>query len=450
MDRSLRMHRASLHAVGSAVVCAGFSVMVVIGAHGRDVADNTRAAVKAGEQVVPLVKQDRLPRVLPGDEAAAVQVLDAGRRVVAATARSAGRPPMASFRPDGDELITHRDLCPPTGLEGCMTVAALRFYQPEGNWMVYSARPVVPIYGNWALIGVLGGLSALVAGVAGVGTYKLVGRTLAPMEAIQAELAEITATAFHRRVPVPATPEEVRLLAEAVNTTLDRLESAHEKLRNYTSDVSHDLRGPITAIRAQLEEALMSPEDTEWPRTAGSMMAGVERLQALVSDLLVVAQLDAGVPLAREVTDLSALVATELDQRPRNKKISRDLAKGVFTRCDRMRICRVVANLMDNAERHADSQISVVVRHAGAMALLEVIDDGAGIPADQHETVFQRFTRLDDSRELDPCGTGLGLAIGSQIAEAHHGTLTIQDSPRGAHFVLRLPATRSDRESVTR
>jgi signal transduction histidine kinase len=110
----------------------------------------------------------------------------------------------------------------------------------------------------------------------------------------------------------------------------------------------------------------------------------------------------------------------------------------------RLRITRLLANLLDNAERHATSQITVTlradtVRADGSTATLEVIDDGAGIAPEHREKVFDRFTRLDASRNRDAGGTGLGLPIARQIAQAHQGTLTIQDSTRGARFVLRLP-----------
>jgi signal transduction histidine kinase len=104
-----------------------------------------------------------------------------------------------------------------------------------------------------------------------------------------------------------------------------------------------------------------------------------------------------------------------------------------------MRLSRLLTNLMDNAERHATSQITVNVRPEDSMAIVEVIDDGAGIAADLREVIFKRFTRLDASRSRDAGGTGLGLAIARQIAESHDGTLTLEDSERGARFVLRLP-----------
>ena len=106
---------------------------------------------------------------------------------------------------------------------------------------------------------------------------------------------------------------------------------------------------------------------------------------------------------------------------------------------DLQRLTRVLTNLLDNAERHAKSTITVTVRREPDAAVLEVLDDGAGIPPEHREAVFQRFTRLDTARSRDAGGTGLGLAIARQIAEAHGGTLTIEDSLSGARFVLRLP-----------
>jgi signal transduction histidine kinase len=319
-----------------------------------------------------------------------------------------------------------------------MSVFALDVYQRDGVWVVYVANPVIPWYGDSTLLYFMVGASLLIITMAAVGTHHAIGRTLAPVDAIRTELAEITATGLDRRVPVPKNQNEIKLLAETVNGTLDRLESAYEQLRHYTSDASHDLRSPITAMRTQVEEALMYPDDTDWPRTATAVLIGTDRLQALVTDLLTLARLDAGAPLTLERTDLAELAGIELDRRPHRVKVIRNLGKGTFIQCDRLRLARLVTNLIDNAGRHAYSQITVIVRADGPQTVLEVIDDGAGIPAELREMVFQRFTRLDDSRARDPQGTGLGLAIARQIAEEHQGTLTIEDSPRGARLVLRL------------
>ena len=126
------------------------------------------------------------------------------------------------------------------------------------------------------------------------------------------------------------------------------------------------------------------------------------------------------------------------------------LEPGVVVIGDRLRLGRLLTNLIDNAERHADSMITITVRRAPGdeydgqrfphgVAMLEVIDDGQGIDPDKRELVFQRFARLDAARSRDAGGTGLGLPIARQIAETGGGSLQIEDSPCGARFVLRLP-----------
>jgi signal transduction histidine kinase len=129
-----------------------------------------------------------------------------------------------------------------------------------------------------------------------------------------------------------------------------------------------------------------------------------------------------------------------------SREIVQHLATGVTVSGDRMRLGQLIGNLVQNAQRHASSTITITVRRADddprfpeRAAELEVLDDGAGVAADQRETVFQRFTRLDTARSRDAGGVGLGLPIARQIAESHGGTLTIQDSARGARFVVRLP-----------
>jgi signal transduction histidine kinase len=434
----------------AALVCIGVSVLFLLYA-GRKEADAALARTgEAWNRVVPLIRQGPLPSVLAGDKGEAIQVLDAQNRVVAATWQLAGKPPMATFRSTSSEVRAARALCPPAGLQGCMTVVSSKVYQPEGIWLLYVAVPAVAWYGNATALFLAIGVSVLMTTMVAAGTFRATNSTLAPINAIRTELAEITSTGLDRRVPVPGNNEEIKFLAETVNDTLDRLEGAYQQLRRFTSDASHDLRNPITAMRAQVEQALMYPDDTDWPRTATAVLAGIERLQGIVTDLLTLARLDARAPLTREPTDLGQLVGAELDRRTWSRmEIVKDLQRNAVITCDRLRITRVLANLLDNAERHAASQITVIVRADGSMTILEVIDDGAGIAVEQREMVFDRFTRLDASRDRDAGGTGLGLSIAREIAQAHQGTLTIEDSECGARFVLRLPRVRSHSRPLT-
>ncbi len=437
---SVLVRRTVGYSAVAALVCAGVSLLFLVVVGSKD-ADAARARVTgAWDRAVPLIREGFLPSVLPAGKDIAIQVLDTRHQVVAATPQLARKPPMATFHATSASVHSERVLCPPAGLKGCMTVFSYKVYQPDGPWLLYVAVPTVPWYGNTAALSFAIGMSLLMTAMTAAGTFHVAKRDMTAVDAIRTELAEITATHLHRRVPVADNnQEEIKLLAGTVNDTLDRLEGAYKQLRQFTSDASHDLRSPLTAMRAQLEEALMHPDDTDWPRTTAAVLAGVDRLQAIVTDLLTLARLDARAPLDLSPTDLGRLVSGELDRRAYRMEIVRDLQQNVVVDCDRLRITRLLVNLLDNAERHATSQITVSVRADGPTATLEVLDDGAGIAPEHRERVFDRFTRLDASRDRDSGGTGLGLAIAREIAEAHQGTLTIQDSERGARFVLRLP-----------
>ena len=439
---SLRARTTAAAAAVAALVCIGVSVLalVLVGIEETGTADNRLTA--GWDRTLPIIKLGHLPAVLPdrrdGKEQA-IQVLNGHGRVVAATRQLVGEPPIATLRPGDGGVRTQRTLCHAAGLKGCVSVDMFKIYsQPDGIWLLDVAVPLVPWYGSLTALFLAIGASLLMTMMMAAAVFRAVGKTLTPVDAIRTELTEITATDLHRRVPIPRH-KEFRALAETANATMDRLEGAYQQLRQFTSDASHDLRTPIAAIQTQVEEALMYPDDTNWPRTAESVLAGIQRLQAIVTDLLTLARLDAGVPLTREPTDLGELVGAELDRRTSRVRIVRDLHHNVVVGADRLRIIRLLGNLLDNAERHTASQIAVTVKADGPTAILEVVDDGVGIAAEHREMVFDRFTRLDAARSRDAGGTGLGLAIARQIAHAHQGTLTIEDSAQGARFVLRLP-----------
>ncbi|GLX97314.1 HAMP domain-containing sensor histidine kinase [Herbidospora sp. NBRC 101105] len=439
---SFRTRRTIATGVLMVLMCLGLSLLFLMYVGGKEGDKALQQGLSAWNNVEPLIPQGRLPSELPHAEDEVVQVVDAHDKVVASSSQLAGQPAMATFHSTGDKLSTTRVLCPPAGLEGCRTVTSINVYQPDGIWSIYVATPTVPWYGNTTAVLLAIGTSLLVTTAVTAWVFRDITKAVKPVAAIQRQLADITAAQLERRVPVPGTYdtyEEVTVLAETVNGTLDRLEGAYERLRRFTSDASHDLRSPITAMRLQLDEALTYPDDADWPTVATTVLTGVDRLHAIVTDLLALARLDAGAPLSGEPTDLGRLAGDELDQRPHRTKIVRRLQPGVCVDCDRLRISRVLVNLLDNAERHAASQITVTVRAEEGTAVLEVLDDGAGIAVEDRERVFERFTRLEAGRDRDAGGTGLGLAIAREIANAHGGTLAVEDSDRGARFVLRLP-----------
>ncbi|MGW0200210.1 ATP-binding protein [Nonomuraea sp. NPDC003201] len=276
----------------------------------------------------------------------------------------------------------------------------------------------------------LPGVPAVLLVVAGM-TWLSVGRALAPVAAIRAKVADITARDLHQRVPVPGSKDEIASLATTVNGTLDRLETAVDTHKRFVADAAHELRSPIATLRARLELA----EPSELTREA---LADVERLQSLAADLLILAKLDAGEPLRAAELDLGQVAAEESVRARRRPEVrlELDIEPDVVMKGSRAHLDRLMTNLADNAVRHAASTVRVLVRAEEDQAVLEVRDDGPGIPPEQREAVFARFTRLDEARARDAGGAGLGLPIARDIAHLHGGTLVYADSGFIAKFPL--------------
>ncbi|MGW0566311.1 ATP-binding protein [Streptomyces tauricus] len=304
---------------------------------------------------------------------------------------------------------------------------------------VYAGAPLSAEQGavGTALTAMLIGLPLLLVTVSGV-TYVVTRRALRPVEGIRAEMAAITASEdLSRRVPEPGTHDEIARLARTTNQTLAALEASVERQRAFVADASHELRSPIASLRTQLEVGAAHPEllDVE------GAVEDTVRLQRLAADLLLLARLDAGERSADARLDLAALVRTEAGKRAGDRvDVSVD-AEAVEVSGSRGQLARVLGNLLDNAQRHTRSSVAVRVRRVGDWAVLEVADDGDGVPAAERERVFERFVRLDEARARDDGGAGLGLAIARDVAVRHGGTLGVREAAGGgALFELRLPA----------
>lgn len=442
---SVRTRMTLLAGAVMAALCVVFGVFILVGAHDRATDDRTSTILQAELHVARHISRNQLPDVLPDHGIAALQVVDSRGRLVASNLRMIGEPRMAAFAPPDDSLLTNRVICTVPGFGStCMIVVAIRVAGAGGDWIVYGADLVVPWYIDRSVVVTLLIGSALLISATAIGAYRTVSKTLDPVDDIVAELAEITSTDLGRRVPVPDHHDEIRKLAETANLTLERLEAGVEQQRRFASDASHDLRSPITAIRTQLEAAMLHPDEADWTAMAQALLSSLDRLEAIVVDLLVLARLDAGARCEGDRVDLRELVVSELERRAPEAHVMTDLGPEAIVDGDRLQLGRLLTNLLDNAARHADSTVTISVRRKDDEAVLEVNDDGPGISPDQREFVFQRFTRLDASRSKDLGGTGLGLAIAREIAERHGGSLTIEDSEKGARFVLKIPAAPAD------
>ena len=271
-------------------------------------------------------------------------------------------------------------------------------------------------------------------------TWLLVGRALRPVHEITDEVAGISASGLHRRVPVPAGSDEISDLANVMNGMLDRVESGVSRQRQFSADASHELRSPIASLRIAAELIERQPEHQRTAGLATDIVAEADRMDALIGDLLALARHDdQGTTQSHERVDLAEVVSAAQRAIPACEgiEVSTHIAAHttIVGACSQLE--RAVRNLVENACRHASRRVAITVSTDHTVS---VEDDGPGVPPDQRSRIFERFARADDARTRSVGGTGLGLALVQAIAERHGATVTVDDSPTlgGARFVLRF------------
>ncbi|MFI6602904.1 sensor histidine kinase [Nonomuraea sp. NPDC050536] len=418
--RSVRV-RATLAATLVVAVALGIAAAVLVTALRASLKDSADAeAARRAVLAAPLVLQGYRAKSKPavGLEKAPDPDVIVGKNGSVTTALPADDASVTTWAQPGD-----------------FAVASMTISTEAGPATVYARASLAPAQEaldtlNRAL---LPGIPALLLVVAGM-TWFSVGRTLAPVASIRTKLAHITARDLHQRVPVPESKDEVAALAGTVNGTLDRLETAVETHKRFVADAAHELRSPIATLRARLELA----DPSELTREA---LRDIERLQTLAADLLMLARLDAGEPMLTDELDVGQVAAEESLRHTTSKvRLELDVQPDVVIQGSRGHLARLVTNLVDNAVRHAAGTVVVRVARKGDQAVLEVLDDGPGIPPEHREAVFDRFTRLDEARARDGGGVGLGLAIARDIAVLHGGTLVAQDGGLIARFPVNQVA----------
>lgn len=288
------------------------------------------------------------------------------------------------------------------------------------------------------------GLPLLVALFA-AGTWLMVGRTLRPVEDMRAEVASISHQRLHRRVPAPASNDEIGRLARTMNEMLGRLEDAANRERAFVGNASHELRSPLAAFRTQLEVATAHPEGADWPSLAASLLADTNRMEGMVHDLLFLARDDAEDTRPMKPVDLDDVVLEEV-ARMRTTcpvEVHTENVGGAPLLGHSDDLGWLVRNLLDNACGHASSRVDVSLETTEDQVELTVADDGPGVAPEDRPRIFERFYRADPVRNRHTSGTGLGLAIAISVAEAHGGTIRLlDDDGRGARFVVSLPVMR--------
>ena len=285
-------------------------------------------------------------------------------------------------------------------------------------------------------------------GVAVAGGFVLVHRALEPVERMAVKAEEITQHSLSERLPVVESGDELERLSVSLNHMIARLEDAIRGSKQFVADASHELRTPLTVMRGELEslaqDARLAGETRE---TLGSVLEEVERLAEIVESLFSLSRLDAGEAEAWQRFDLAELAATTAEQMSllatdKDIRLVCDSAPGVNIRGERARLKQVIVNLLDNAIKYTPrgGHIALNVRREGAWAVLEVTDDGVGIPADSLPHVFKRFVRVDSSRAREPGGAGLGLSIVRSICAAHGAEVEVTSTAgKGSTFRVRHP-----------
>ncbi len=282
----------------------------------------------------------------------------------------------------------------------------------------------------------------IVVALAAFGTYRLVGSALQPVERMRARVSSLTTDVLAQRIPVPPTDDEVARLAVTLNDMLERIAAGQAAQRRFVSDASHELRSPLATITAALNLAQVRPEELDRELIEEALLPETRRMARLVDDLLLLAHADENLHALKMVdVDLDDIVYAEED-RVRTLTELRVIMSVTAVRIagDPQALSRLVRNLVDNAIRHARSEIRLECRPSDDHAQIIVADDGPGIPAADRLRVFDRFVRLDSPRTRDIGGAGLGLSIVAEIVSAHRGRIQITESAGGgAQFLVQLP-----------
>ncbi len=447
-----RLRRLSLRARLSLVSVVALAVGLVVGGvllvgvlnFALLRAVNTEA-LETARAVANLVDQDALSDPVPVSPGMQVQVVDGQGRVRAGSVTADRLVPILypdELRdlPDGEGVVIPGDRI---GLTGAVRVVTVEAGRPGDPVRVLVARSTADVaQGVHVLrITLLVAFPLLVALIAAV-SWRVVGAALRPVEALRAGAEDITGGARPDRLPVPDSEDEIHRLAVTLNGMLHRLDSARARQRAFVADAAHELRSPLTNMRTELEVAQRLPDSTDWLSLSGDLLTDVDRLSRLVDDLLLLARADDATTRAvapAEPVELGELLAGVAARHP-SVRYDRPAA-ALWTTGDRDALGRVVANLLDNAVRHAAATVTLTVARDGAYQLISVRDDGPGIPAADRERVFDRFTRLDDARARDAGGSGLGLAIVRELVRRHGGTITLGDAEPGLRADVRLPTS---------
>lgn len=433
-------------AVGSFAL---YGVLTVVGFRTLDNAGDATA-----EEVADLVDRDRLPDPIPVTGSQIVQVLDSRNRVVSSSVNGDRLSAVVTPAEVTTALDGHHPQVPGSrlGLDSSLRISAVEAGPPDARRTVVAAQRVADIEDSQRVLGLtLLATYPLLLLVLALIAWRVVGAALRPVEMLRSTAERISGTGQEERLPVSASQDEVHDLAVTLNSMLDRLSASRARQRAFVADAAHELRSPLSSMRTQLEVAERLGEGTEVTR---DLQAEVVRMAGLVEDLLVLARLDRESSPARprSPVELHDVLVQVVDRHSgaRVAVTAGDLPDiVVLGNAEVLR--RVFDNLTDNAVRHASTGVRVELQPHGVRVDVLVSDDGTGIPEDERERVFDRFTRLDEGRDRDAGGSGLGLAIVRELVQQAGGTVVLEAGEAGGLVArVSLPVAPSSELSSAR
>jgi two-component system OmpR family sensor kinase len=399
----------------------------------------------------------------PGQPEGTVVVATSGGGVTSGVLDSAGNGQPLSSEVQGTLLAVPVDGQPHTvdlGDLGGYRVLASR--EPDGD-MVVTGLPLAGLESTLLRLSVVIGLVALLGlAAAAVAAAVIVRLALRPLRRVAATAQEVARMPLDRgdvalelrvadvdtdpRTEVGQVGASLNALLGTVDSALQARQASESKVRRFVADASHELRTPLAAIRgyAELSRRTGVPMEPDLALVMTRIESAADRMTGLVEDLLLLARLDSGRPLAHDVVDLAAVVDEAVaDARaagPDHAWTAAGLTAPLPVLGDEARLHQVVANLLANARMHtpAGTTVQVTVRRDGDDAVVEVVDDGPGVPEELLPILFERFTRGDSSRSRAAGSTGLGLAIVSGVVGAHDGEVGVESRPGRTVFTVRL------------
>jgi len=336
-----------------------------------------------------------------------------------------------------------------------LLIASLPYATPQGqHYLIEVGASMQPLRDVLHRLVILLAVTLAAGGVVAIGGgYLLVRRALAPVDKIARSAEQITLHNLKERLPVSKTGDELERLTVSLNHMIAHLEDALEHNRRFIADASHELRTPLTIMRGELEQIVdETRSEPEVQETAASVLEEVQRLARIVEGLFAVSRLDAGEAqqqwLPFDLAELAASTAEQMCLLAEDKGISitTNAHAEVLVEGDRARVKQVVVNLLDNAIKYtpAGGNVRLTVNAANGKAVLEVEDNGVGIPVEAKPHIFERFFRVEKARSRERGGAGLGLSIAKSICSAHAGRIAFQSTEgAGSCFRVELPLAHS-------